>query len=67
MKSMKTFAKRPILLYGALLLLSAAVAILSLWAFSNLHTPLEYMVAGTLATTVALLAIFVLVVARRRI
>jgi len=60
-------AKRPILLYGVLLVLSAAVAVLLLWGISKLHSPLEYMVAGTLATTVTLVAIFVFLVTRRRI
>ena len=61
------FAKRAILLYGGLLLLSAALAVILLWAFSKPHRPLEYMIAGTLATSVALLAIFVFLVKRSRI
>ncbi len=52
---MRTFAKRAILLYGGLLLLSAALTVMLLWAFSKPHRPLEYMIAGTLATSVALL------------
>ncbi len=38
--------------------LSAVLAMLSMWAFATPHRPLEYMVAGTLATAIALLGIF---------
>lgn len=42
--------------------LAAVLAILSLWAFSRPHTPLEYLVGGTLATSILLAAAFVQIV-----
>jgi hypothetical protein len=39
---------------------TAVLAALYIWAFSRPHSPLEYMVAGTLITTMALGAAFVL-------
>lgn len=41
-------------------------AALLLWMLSKPHSPLEYMVAGTLVTTVCLLAAFVRLVTQRR-
>ena len=51
--------------------LLALVAILGLallaWTFSKPHSPLAYMVAGTLATTVCLLGVFVRLITHRGI
>jgi len=44
--------------------LSAVLVALFLWAFSGPHTPLAYMVAGTLATAILLAAAFALIVKR---
>jgi hypothetical protein len=44
-----------------------AGAALLAWTLSKPHSPLEYMVAGTLATTLCLLGAFVRLVTRRRI
>ena len=44
--------------------LAALSAILSLWAFSKPHTPLEYMVGGTLGTSILLLGAFVQILKR---
>jgi hypothetical protein len=44
--------------YACLTLLSAFAAGLSLWALAYPHRPLEYMVAGTLATAIGLLGTF---------
>jgi len=42
-------------------------AALLVWAFARPHRALEYMVAGTLATSVGLLAVFFVIVKRRLI
>jgi uncharacterized membrane protein AbrB (regulator of aidB expression) len=44
-----------------------AGAALLVWTLSKPHTPLAYLVAGTLATTICLAAAFVRLVTRRRI
>jgi hypothetical protein len=51
-------------LYALVTLLGA---VLLVWTLSRPHTPLEYMVAGTLATTICLLGVFVRLVTQRRI
>jgi uncharacterized membrane protein AbrB (regulator of aidB expression) len=40
-------------------------AVLLVWTLSKPHTPLAYMVAGTLATTICLVATFVRLVTHR--
>ncbi len=57
----------PALLFTAILCLSAGLAALALWVFSNARTPFDYMVVGTLAATACLVALFVFVVKRRLI
>ena len=51
-------------LYAFVTLVGAALLV---WTLSRPHTPLEYMVAGTLATTICLLGVFVRLVTERRI
>jgi hypothetical protein len=58
-------ANKQALRYTALAVLFAVLAMLVLWAASGTHNPLEYMVAGTLATTVAITAVFLALVKRR--
>jgi hypothetical protein len=58
-------ARNPALRYAALVVLFAILAVLLLWAFSGAHDALEYMVAGTLATTLAIAAVFLALVKRR--
>jgi hypothetical protein len=43
---------------------TAVLAILTLWAFSGSHSPLQYLVGGTLATSILLAAAFVQIVKR---
>jgi hypothetical protein len=62
---MLQLASSPALRYAVLVVLFAVLAILLLWAFSGTHDPLEYMVAGTLATTVAIAAAFLVLVKRK--
>ncbi len=64
---MRWMVRRPGFVYGGLACVSALAAILVLAAFSRSHSPLEYMVAGTLATTVALAAFFAALVRRKRL
>jgi uncharacterized membrane protein AbrB (regulator of aidB expression) len=41
--------------------------VLLAWTLSNPHTPLSYMVAGTLATTICLLGAFVRFITQRKL
>lgn len=59
--------KQRAVFYGSLLLGSSMLAALLLWIFSSMHRPLEYMVAGTFATSVGLLGTFLVAVKRRLI
>ena len=59
--------KQRAVFYGSLLLGSSTLAAVMLWVFSNLHRPLEYMVAGTFATSLGLVGTFVVAVKRRLI
>jgi hypothetical protein len=43
---------------------AAVLAILTLWAFSGTHSRLQYLVAGTLATSILLAAVFLQIVKR---
>jgi hypothetical protein len=43
---------------------ATVLAVLTLWAFSGTHSPLQYLVAGTLATSILLAAAFVQIVKR---
>lgn len=52
------------LFFVGVLGLSGAAAALALWVLSNAHTPLDYMVVGALATTMALAAVFGVIVFR---
>lgn len=58
-------ARHPALFFIAILCVSAALAALALWIFAHARTPFDYMVVGTLAATVALSAVFVVVVKRK--
>jgi hypothetical protein len=59
--------RRRILLYGGIVVCSAATVALIAWAFSRPHRPLEYMVAGTFSTALVLLGTFFVIVKRRLI
>jgi nitrate reductase gamma subunit len=51
-------------IYAGAAFLAALLTMLCLWGFSKAHTPLAYMVWGTLATAILLAGAFVLVVKR---
>jgi hypothetical protein len=51
--------KRRAAYYAGVGFLAILSALLSLWAFSKPHTALEYMVGGTLGTTILLAGTFV--------
>jgi hypothetical protein len=55
------------LFFGGLFLCSVALALIFTWAFSRPHRPLEYMIAGTLLTSLVLLGVFLAIVKRRMI
>jgi hypothetical protein len=57
-------ATHPVLFFLAVLSISAALAALTLWVFSQARTPFDYMVVGTLTATVALGAAFAVTVLR---
>ena len=54
--------KRRIAYYAGMGSLAALAVLLSVWAFSRPHSPLEYMVGGTLGTSVFLAGAFVRIV-----
>jgi hypothetical protein len=58
-------ARYSALFFFAILFLSASLAIVALWTFSNARTPFDYMVVGTLLAALALAAAFAVVVKRR--
>jgi hypothetical protein len=60
----KPEVKHRTILFVAGFSLSAILVLLVFWASSSRHTPLQYLVAGTLATSILLAAAFVQVVRR---
>jgi hypothetical protein len=64
---MVRLTRKPAALYAGLSLLYAIAAMLVLRAFSRRHSELEYLVAGTLITTIALGAAFFALVSRRKL
>ena len=65
MEIVRTESRHDALFYACVVVLSAIIAGLSMWALASEHRPLEYMVAGTLATGISLLAIFLWLTRRR--
>jgi hypothetical protein len=57
----------PVLFFTATLCLSAGLAGLALWVWSNARRPFDYMVVGTLLASVGLCVAFVAVVKRKRL
>ena len=57
--------KRPVLLIGAFAVLFVAFVALLIRLLPGQRTPFDYMVAGTFATALALIVVFVLIVRRR--
>jgi hypothetical protein len=64
---MRCITPGPVATYTVAMVSSAGLAILLLAAFSREHSALEYLVAGTLITTVALVGTFVVLVRRRKL
>lgn len=57
--------RRPLLLFGGFGLLFAAFVLVLLRVLPGERSPFEYMVAGTFATALALVLVFVAVIPRR--
>ena len=57
-------AKRRAGLYAGIAILALLLIRLCIWVFSRPRTPLEYLVAGTVATAILLAAAFVQIVKR---
>ena len=57
--------QRPLVLFGGFALLFAAFVALLLRVLPGVHTPFDYMVAGTFATALALIVIFCWTLRRR--
>jgi hypothetical protein len=55
----------PVLFFTATLCLSAGLAGLALWVWSNARRPFDYMVVGTLLATLGLAVTFVVSVRRK--
>ena len=62
---MRSLARFPVLFFTATLFLSALLAALALWVYTNARTPFDYMVVGTLGTTVLISVVFVLLVKQK--
>jgi hypothetical protein len=58
-------ARQSALFFAAIVFLSAALAAMALWTFSNARTAFDYMVVGTHVTAIGLAAVFAAVVKRR--
>jgi hypothetical protein len=58
-------ARYPALLFTAILCVSAFLAVVALWTFSNAKRPFDYMVVGTLFAAVILVAAFAFLVKRK--
>lgn len=65
MKLVAAESKRPFFLIGAFAVLFVAFVILLLRVLPGERRPFDYMVAGTFATALALIIVFVLIVRRR--
>jgi uncharacterized BrkB/YihY/UPF0761 family membrane protein len=65
MKLVPAEPKRPFFLIGAFAVLFVAFVILLLRVLPGERRPFDYMVAGTFATALALIIMFVLIVRRR--
>ena len=59
-------SKRPALFFAKVTVSSALLAFLLFWGFSKPHRPIEYMVAGSLITTIGLIAAFVYLALRQQ-
>ncbi|HLK50525.1 MAG TPA: hypothetical protein VKT49_20435 [Bryobacteraceae bacterium] len=65
MKVVTLETKRPFALIGAFAILFVAFVMLLLRALPGARRPFDYMVAGTFATALALVGVFLLAVRRR--
>ena len=65
MEVVTSATKRPVVLIGAFLILFAAFAGLLLRVLPRERRPVDYMVAGTFATALALVAVLLLALHRR--
>jgi len=66
MKEVRITNKRPALFFAEVTASSALLVFLLIWALSKPHRAIEYMVAGSLITTIFLLAGFVYLVLRQQ-
>jgi hypothetical protein len=57
--------KYPVLAFAIVVALSAVLAAVSLWVFSKAQRPFDYMVAGTMFTSLSLVGVFVVLMKRR--
>ena len=57
--------KPPVVLIASIVLVFSAVIALMLWAIPGDRRPFEYMVAGTFATALTLLVVFLFAIRRR--
>ena len=64
---MRFIAPGPVATYTAVTVSFAALAMLLMAAFSRGHSALEYLVAGTLITTVVLVGTFVALIRARKL
>ena len=62
---MKRPIESPVLFYICLAFISAGIGAMVLWILSRLERPIEYLVAGTFATVLALIGVWVVLVKRR--
>jgi hypothetical protein len=58
-------ARTPAAFFGATLCISAGLAALALWVYTQAETPFDYMVVGTFGATAALTVAFCFLVKRK--
>lgn len=58
--------KRPFILFGGFAILFVAFVVLLIRVMPGARTPFDYMVAGTFATALALVVMFIVMASRRR-
>ena len=65
MENVRLLARFPALAFAGTLCLSATLAALALWVWSQAQKPFDYMVVGTFGATALLTLIFVVLLRRR--
>ena len=66
MKLVTLETKRPFILFGGFAILFVAFVALLIRVLPGARSPFDYMVAGTFATALALVVMFIVVASRRR-